>query len=128
MDNDVLVLPATTDFDAFLRQPEHQGALKHVVVIRDDRIEGVLRVNTGLRRGLEAAYTGVTLGEVAQRDFVIVHEDDIGFEVIERMWQRNGAMAVVVAGAGVPTAADIRGIISKEHIADSVADGIRDYA
>jgi len=44
------------------------------------------------------------------------------------MWKRNGAMAVVVAGTGTPTAADVRGIITKEHVADSVADGIKDYA
>jgi len=128
MDKDVAILPSATGFDAFLRQPEHNGALKHVVVIDEDRIVGVLRVNTGLRRGLEDTYTGVTLGEVAQRDFVIAREDDIGFEVIERMWKRNGAMAVVVAGTGTPTAADVRGIITKEHVADSVADGIKDYA
>ncbi len=128
MDKDVLVLPAETGFDSFLRQPEHKGALKHVVVIRDNRILGVLRVNTGLRRGLEAAYTGVTLGEVAQRDFTIAREDDIAFEVIERMWRKGGAMAVVVAGKGVPTGADVRGIISKEHIADLVADSVKGYA
>ena len=42
MDKDVLVLPAATDFDVFLRQPEHQGALKHVVVIRNNRYYGVV--------------------------------------------------------------------------------------
>jgi CIC family chloride channel protein len=125
MDKDVLVLPASTDFDAFLRQPEHKGALRHVVVIRNNRIFGVLRVNTGLRRGLEEAYTGVTLEDVAQRDFTIAREDDVGFEVIKRMWRRGGAMAVVVAGKGVPTETDVRGIISKEHVADSVADSIK---
>jgi CIC family chloride channel protein len=128
MDKSVLILPAATDFDAFLRQPEHQGALKHVVVVRNNRIFGVMRVNTALRRGLEEAYTGVTLEDVAQRDFTIAREDDIAFEVIKRMWRRRGAMAVVVAGKGVPTEADIRGIISKEHIADSVAENIKDYA
>jgi len=128
MDKDVLVLPAAMDFDSFLRQPEHQGALKHVVVIRNNRIYGVLRVNTGLRRGLEAAYTGVTLGDVAQRDFTIAREDDIVFDVIDRMWRKGGAMAVVVAGKGVPTGAEVRGIISKEHVADSVADSIKGYA
>jgi CIC family chloride channel protein len=128
MDKDVLVLPAAMDFDSFLRQPEHQGALKHVVVIRNNRIYGVLRVNTGLRRGLEAAYTGVTLGDVAQRDFTIAREDDIAFDVIDRMWRKGGAMAVVVAGKGVPTGAEVRGIISKEHVADSVADSIKGYA
>jgi CIC family chloride channel protein len=128
MDKDVLVLPAETDFDAFLRQPEHQGAMKHVVVIRNNRIFGVVRVNTALRRGLEAAYTGVTLGEVAQRNFTIAREDDIAFEVIKRMWRRGGAMAVVVSGKGIPTEATVKGIISKEHVADSVAESIKGYA
>ncbi len=128
MDKDVLVLPAATDFDVFLRQPEHQGALKHVVVIRNNRIYGVVRVNTGLRRGLEDAYTGVTLGDIAQRDFTIAREDDVAFEVIKRMWRRGGAMAVVVSGKGVPTEADIKGIITKEHIADSVADSVKGFA
>ncbi|MGA2891847.1 MAG: chloride channel protein [Xanthobacteraceae bacterium] len=128
MDKDVLVLPAESDFDSFLRQPEHQGGMKHVVVIRNNRIFGVLRVNTALRRGLEDAYTGVTLGDVAQRDFTIAREDDIAFEVIKRMWRRGGTMAVVVAGRGVPTDADVKGIITKEHVADSVAASIKDYA
>ena len=128
MDKNVLILPAETDFDSFLRQSEHQGAMKHVVVIRNNRIFGVLRVNTALRRGLEDAYTGVTLGDVAQRDFTIAREDDIAFEVIKRMWRRGGAMAVVVAGKGVPTEADVKGIITKEHVADLVADSIKGYA
>jgi CIC family chloride channel protein len=128
MDKNVLILPAETDFDSFLRQSEHQGAMKHVVVIRNNRIYGVLRVNTALRRGLEEAYTGVTLGDVAQRDFTIAREDDIAFEVIKRMWRRGGAMAVVVAGKGVPTDADVKGIITKEHVADSVADSIKGFA
>jgi CIC family chloride channel protein len=102
--------------------------MKHIVVTRSDRIYGVMRVNTALRRGLEAAYTGVTLGDIAQRDFTLAREDDIGFDVIERIWRKNGTMAVVVAGTGTPTAADVRGIISKEHVADSVAENLTQYA
>ncbi len=75
MVKDVLVLPAETDFDAFLRLPEHAGGMKHIVVTRNDRIYGVMRVNTALRRGLEAAYTGVTLGDIAQRDFTLAREE-----------------------------------------------------
>jgi hypothetical protein len=37
-------------------------------------------------------------------------------------------MAVVVSGKGVPTEANVRGIITKEHVADSVAASIKDYA
>ncbi len=87
----------------------------------------MLRVNTGLRRGLEGAYTGVTLGDVASPDFTIAREDDVMFDVIGRMWRRGGAMAVVVKSGRVPRADDVLGVITKEHVADSVAASIRPY-
>lgn len=128
MDRDVLVLPAETDFDTFLRLPGKGRPLKHVVVTRADRILGVLRVNTSLRRGLGETRTGITLGDVAQRNFTIARQEDIVFDVIGRMWRHGAAMAVVVRAAGVPRAGDVLGVISKEHIADSVAESIRPYA
>jgi len=36
-------------------------------------------------------------------------------------------MIVVVRGGGVPRAADVVGVITKEHIADSVAESVRPY-
>jgi CIC family chloride channel protein len=128
MDRDFLLLPKQMSFDAFLREPSHNGKLRHVVVSNDDRIVGVLRVNTGIRRGLETAYTGVTLNDVASRDFTIAHEEDIMFGVIGRMWQRGAMMVVVVRGNGKPSAADVLGVITKEHVADSVALSVRPYA
>jgi CIC family chloride channel protein len=127
MEKDVLVLPASTGFDAFLRQPEHNGALKHVVVTKDDNIIGVMRVNTGFRKGLEATYTGVALGDVAQKNFTTAHEEDVAFDVIDRMWHEDAAMAVVLRQEGLRRAEDVCGIISKEHVADSVAASIKPY-
>src|SRR5258708_7985068 len=98
MDRDILLLPTNMSFDAFLRQSKNEGKIRHIVVARDDRIVGVLRVNTGIHRGLESANTGVTLGDVASRDFTVAHEEDIMFSVIGRMWQRDAMMAVVVRG------------------------------
>ena len=71
------------------------------MVTEKDHIDGVIRVNTGLRRGLEGAQTGVSLGEVASRDFTLVDEDETAFEVISRMWRQKAIMAVVVRGRGV---------------------------
>jgi CIC family chloride channel protein len=34
-------------------------------------------------------------------------------------------MAVVVRGHGVPRGGDVAGVITKEHVADSVADSIK---
>jgi chloride channel protein, CIC family len=127
MDQDILVLPAETRFDDFLKRPEHHGVFSHVVVTRNNRLFGVLRVNMALRRGLEDRYTGVNLGDVAQRNFTIARPDDVAFDVIRRMWQHGAAMAVVVNAKGIPQAGDVVGVISKEHVANSVADSIIPY-
>jgi CIC family chloride channel protein len=129
MDADIQVLPADTSFDDYLRQPEHAGRLRHVVVTDKGHIYGVIRVNTGLRRGLEGAQTGVSLGEVASRNFTLVSEDDTAFDVIRRMWRASSIMAVVVRGGGHGGArgSDVVGVITKEHVADSVADSIKAY-
>jgi chloride channel protein, CIC family len=121
MDSDIEVLPAEASFDDYLRQPEHAGRLRHVVVTTNGDIYGVIRVNTGLRRGLEGAHTGVSLGEVASRNFIVVPEDTTAYEVIRRMWRRNAIMAVVLR------AGEIAGVITKEHVADSVADSVKAF-
>jgi CIC family chloride channel protein len=128
MDRDILVLPAEMSFDAFLRLPDHAGRMRHVVVTQGNEISGVLRVNTGLRHGLEGAYTGVTLGEVAMSNFTIAREADIMFDVIGEMSRRKATMVVVSRVPGPPHAADVAGLITKEHVADSVAESISPYA
>ena len=121
MDSDIEVLPAEASFDDYLHQPEHAGRLRHVVVTANGDIYGVIRVNTGLRRGLEAAHTGVSLGDVASRNFIVVREEETAYEVIRRMWRRNAIMAVVLRRG------EVAGVITKEHVADSVADSIKAY-
>jgi chloride channel protein, CIC family len=127
MDADVQVLPAQASFDDYLSQPAHAGRLRHVVVTDDRHIYGVICVNTGLRRGLERAHTGVSLRDVASRNFIVVGESATAFEVIRAMWRKNAIMAVVVHGRGMQRESDIAGVITKEHVADSVADSIKAY-
>ncbi len=64
---------------------------------------------------------------MASRNFTIVSEDTIAFNVIERVWRKNAIMAVVVRGRGVPRAGDVVGVITKEHVADSVASSVKIY-
>jgi chloride channel protein, CIC family len=127
MDADIQVRSAQESFDEYLRQPEHAGRLRYVVVTDKGHLFGVIRVNTGLRRGLENANTGVRLGDVANRNFTVVREDDTAFDVIRRIWRRKAIMAVVVRGRGVPRGSDVAGVITKEHVADSVADSVKAY-
>ena len=127
MERDVTILPAEADFDAFLRQHITGSGFRHVVVTRGNHIVGVVRINTGLRRGLEGAYSGVTLGDVAQRNFTLARESDIVFDIVQRMARHEASMAVVTKIGGRYRPSAIVGVISKEHIADSVAESIRPF-
>ena len=125
MDTDVLLAPAEMTFDTFLSQPDHAGRTRHVAVIESNRILGVLRINTALRHASEGA--SVALRDIVSRDFTVVREDDIVFDVIRRMRSKKALMALVVRGRGVPRPENIAGVITKEHIADSVAISISVY-
>jgi chloride channel protein, CIC family len=128
MERDFLLLPQDTGFDEFLRMPEQDHRLRHIVVTDGERIVGTLRVNTALRQGLEGAYTGVTLGSLANERYTVAQENDIMFDVITRFWRRKALMTVVVRpGHRVPRASDVVGVVTKEHIADSVAESVKPY-
>jgi chloride channel protein, CIC family len=127
MDTDVVLAPAEMSFDAFLAEPAHHGRMRHVVVSEDNRILGVLRVNTALRQASERASSSVSLRDIASRNFTVVREEDIVFDVIQRIWRKQAVMAVVIRGRGVPRPADVAGVITKEHVADSVASSVKVY-
>jgi Voltage gated chloride channel len=88
---------------------------------------GVLRINTPLRHTSEAAQSTITFHDIASRSFAIVREDDIVFDVIQRMSRKQATMALVVRGLGVPRPRDVVGVITKEHVADSVVASIKVY-
>jgi CIC family chloride channel protein len=127
MERNIIVAAADAHFDEFLREHGTDGGMKHVVVARNNHIAGVIRVNTGLRRGLEAPHSGVRLGDIAQRNFTLAREEDVVFDVVHRMARHDATMAVVSRTAGNWRPAQVVGVISKEHIADSVSESIRPF-
>ncbi|HTR83464.1 MAG TPA: chloride channel protein [Reyranella sp.] len=129
MDKDIVVAPADTSFEELLARPDNAGRLRHVVIGDEDgHIMGVLRVNTGIRSARAGMHAGLTLRDLASRDFTIVGENDVVFDVIRRLSRRKAIMALVVKDQkGVPRAEDVLGVISKEHVADSVAASIEVY-
>ncbi len=127
MERNVVILPADTGFADFLRRPEYQGAMVHVLATRGDRIVGAVRVNVALRRGLEDLHSGITLGEVANWPFNVAREEDIMFDVIARLRRKRAAMTIVVHGGGRPRPGNIAGVITKEHVAEAVFNTVKDY-
>jgi chloride channel protein, CIC family len=127
MDRNFVLVDEGTSFDEFLHRAGGTGGLRHVVVTRGKLIVGALRVNTSLRRTVSAAGANTLMGALMQRDFTIVRKSAVMFDVIGRMRRRRAFMGIVVDGKGVPRNSDVVGVITKEHIADEVADSVRMY-
>ena len=54
--------------------------------------------------------------------------DEVMFDVIRHMWRHDAFMAVVIdKERGTPRAGDVLGVITKDHVADSVAASIQIY-
>jgi chloride channel protein, CIC family len=125
------LVPAETRLDAFLRQPEHQLGMLHVIITEAGSIMSVVRINAGLRTAIAELAAGVTFGDIARGDFAIVGENEVVFDIIERMWREGCTMALVVGGSARDRAtmnpADVLGVITKEHVADAVAASIQAY-
>jgi len=124
METDVFVLDAATPFRDMLARSEGVP-FRHVVVTKEQEIYGVLRINTGLRRAVSQGEADITLGVLAQRNFIVVRENEVAFSVITRLWKQHAVMAVVVGGQEGHDPTRVLGVIAKEHIADSVASSIR---
>jgi CIC family chloride channel protein len=124
METDVFVLDEKVPFQDLLARSEGPP-FRHVVVTQNDKICGVLRINTGLRRAVSRSDLDITLGALAQRNFIVVFENEVAFGVITRLWKQHAAMAVVVGHEQGQGPARVLGVIAKEHIADAVASSIR---
>jgi CIC family chloride channel protein len=126
METNAVVLDESVLFSEFMNQAT--CGLCHVVVTRDGRPVGVIRVNTDLRRAIGTVAQGITVGELSQREFIVVSETDAMYDVISDM-SREQAVAAVVTGSETGYGRDVvRGVITKDYIADAVAGSIEIYA
>ena len=132
METDVQIVSADTYLDEFLRRPEHNGAIRHVVLTREGRISGVLRIIRVFAVNSHKPISDVTLGAVAQRKLHDRSRRLPRCSTSSLACRAGGAaMALVVSrggGRAPPGPNQIRGIITKEHIADSVAKSVEIYS
>ena len=109
MDRRVLVVDGATNYDARLRVAVMEGGLRFVVLTNAEDIIGVLRRDN-----------------LTDPDFVVVRKDQSMLEVLTAL-RRCGAMLGVVTEPN-PTGVDaVIGIITKDKVADTVADSVQVY-
>lgn len=127
MERDVLVLDESTLFSAFLGMAAMHGGLRHVVVTRNGKIIGGLRVNVSLRRAVGAGVDDAKLGDLVGKDFIVVEEGEVAFDVIKDMTNKRAGTAIVISCEAEGKPDKVVGVITKEHIADTVSRTVQLY-
>jgi CIC family chloride channel protein len=125
MDRDTPVLPASMSFGEFSEQYGLEGEVRHVIVTDGNRIAGIVTVDDAVRMHTLEPGTVYTLGQLAHGDYILARESDVMFDVIKRMSRRGASAVLVVRGdRRVPRADSAVGVVTKEQIADSVAESL----
>ncbi len=125
MERDVLVLDETIMFSAFLGMSAAHGRLRHVVVTRAGKIIGTIRVNVSLRRAVGG--DDVRLGTLVGGSFVVVREADVALDVIRAMGSTSATIAIVLAPEDGAEPGTVRGVITREHVGDTVVRNVQLY-
>ena len=94
---DVVVLPAEADFDAFLREHATRRRLQarrgHA---RQSHRRRAARQHRTAARRRSTPIPACSSATIAQRNFTLAREDDIVFDVVQRMARHSASMAVVI--------------------------------
>ncbi len=118
---DVPVLSADTPA-ANLDLTERPDAPCYVVVTAGNEISGVVPRNWALAHPGELRQG--TLGAVAHKDFIVVPEDATIFDMMAALQKRRGSLAVVTTKSDDTGEQRVRGVVTKEHLAEALAEGM----
>ena len=124
MEPEVLRCAADQAIGSLLPAQRPPSGVAHVIVTRGDRIVGAFAAERSVLARLDPATPVVDL---AHRPFAIVRENASAFDVLTRLRRRKAAVAIVIAQEGRPRAASVRGMITRDHVAETVADSVQIY-
>ncbi|WP_227310841.1 chloride channel protein [Acidisoma cellulosilyticum] len=127
MERDFLVLDGGTSFAEYTKLAAAQGGSRHVVITQNGMIVSGLLVDADLLQMFNAATTDVRLDALIQKNFTIVGECDVAFDVINTMSRMRAMIAIVVSRVTGQNSQRVVGVITKEHVADAVAKSVKIY-
>jgi chloride channel protein, CIC family len=77
---------------------------------------------------LDESTRGIQLGEIAQTDFVVVSEDSTFVGVLTTLRNHRASVALVTSGSHPVLIEKSKGIITKQQIADSLAEAMTAFS
>ncbi len=121
LSRDFFVMEADLPVQEGLKKLPESPDSEYIVVARDNHITGVILIPPSLH-ALEQVGGHVTLGQIADRKWIIALPEQSMFEIFPRLARRHARYVIVVDGGGIPHADQIQGIIARAQITDAVIE------
>lgn len=129
MDTQFVVVSALSTLDEFICIVSEQSAASCFLVKDINRIIGVITKDSVLKI-IGQVGKPIKLDDIANKDFVTVEEKTTLPDVIARMQSSQVSVALVIHGTGSASVDDVKGLITKQQIADVIVqtmDMFSDY-
>lgn len=123
MEKPVLSLPASTTIEEFAQFVLDQPKTSYVLVISGHEVVGVVSRDIALK-ALDPESKTNTLGDIAIRNVATVSENETSFHIINIMRNDKTSIALVSSNTKSNWIGNIKGLITKEIIADATAESI----
>ncbi len=125
MDNRFAAVPASMRLDESVDIAFRKG-VAYFLVVNGKAVLGAISINS-LRDVLEAVGRNreITMGEVADTNYVVVPEDLGLFEVITKIRERQADFALVLDNGETAVAAEeVKGVIASEEIGEATLEAV----
>ena len=129
MDTQFVVVSALSTLDEFICIVSEQSAASCFLVKDINRIIGVITKDSVLKI-IGQVGKPIKLDDIANKDFITVEEKTTLPDVIARMQSSQVSVALVIHGTGSASVDDVKGLITKQQIADVIVqtmDMFSDY-
>jgi CIC family chloride channel protein len=114
-------VPAASKLDEFARIASENPLATVFVICEQERIVGYARRQSALDAFPENVRPG-KVAEIARKDYIVVSESARFSDVVASLRSRGVSVALVSNGSSPPRAEDIKGVITKEQVANAVLD------
>jgi CIC family chloride channel protein len=126
MESHISVITASTRLDEFARLAAKNATVSYFVVVEDHTVVGTISIGAALG-ALDESAAGSQLGDIADKDFVVVSEDTTFLQVITTMRNHRASVALVTSDSQSRLVEKLKGIITKQQVADSVAEAMTHF-
>jgi CIC family chloride channel protein len=123
MESQLSAVPAGTPLNELPRDSGTRHRPQFLLAERDGKVVGLLRMDAVLDM-LSRDGATVTIGEIADKNFKVVAETSTLFNIISKMRSDHATLFVVASGLAPVSVNTVKGVISKERIADAMTETI----